>query len=224
LKCAEKEVAGGPPFDPESPFVIVCEGWQDASLVCGLLASLGITNCDVTYPTKTDGGNGKDAINKVVSLLVGRASDLNGIAVIADADPKPEDSFRTVCSSFAKPFEPPPKCFDIHQGRKHRTAVYLIPGRGKTGALEHLFLDAITGANPNALHCIDAYRDCTQSTADWSENKIGKMRLAAYVAAYCKNDPCCSPAFLWSSKNRILDLANPMFDELKGFLTEFTTT
>jgi hypothetical protein len=222
LKCAEKEIPGAPPFEPESPFVIVCEGWQDASFVCALLERLDITNCDVTYPTRTDGGNGKDAIKKMVYLLAGRKPVLSGLAVIADADPNPEDSFKGICESFSGPYKPPPNGFEIHEHKEVRTAVFLIPGKGKTGALEHLFLDAITAANPDALICVDTLRECAQSTREWSENKIGKMRLAAYVATTCKNDPCCSPAYLWTSKNRVFEISNPAFKELSDFLIAFT--
>lgn len=222
MKCAEKELPGAPPFEPESPYVIVCEGWQDASFVCGLLRHLGITNCDVTYPTKIDGGNGKEGINKVVGLLAGRAASLSGVAVIGDADTDPDESFKNLCTGFVSPFKAPSVCFSVLQGKRHRTAVFLIPGKGKTGTLEHLFLEAIILANSTALDCVDKYRDCTQTTTDWSENKIGKMRLAAYVAAHCKNDPCCSPAFLWTSKNHVFDIASPAFNEVCEFLREFT--
>jgi hypothetical protein len=222
LKCAEKEVAGAPPFEPESPFVIVCEGWQDASFVCALLERLGVTNCDVTYPKKSDGGNGKDAIKKMVLLLAGRKPVLSGLAVIADADSTPEDSFKGICESFSAPYKPPPNCFEMHEHKETRTAIFLIPGRNKTGALEHLFLDAIQAVNPDGLRCVDALRECAQVTREWSENKIGKMRLAAYVATNCKNDPCCSPAYLWSSKNMVFEISNPVFKELSDFLEAFT--
>lgn len=223
MKCAEKEVPGAPPFEPESPYVIVCEGWQDASFICALLDDLGITNCDVTYPTKKNGGNGKEAISKVVGLLAGRAADLKGVAVIGDADPDPVKSFTELCKGFTAPLHAPPQSFAVHHGKRHRAAIFLIPGQGKTGALEHLFLEAITLANPTALDCVNDYRICTQTTANWSENKVAKMRLAAYVAAHCHNDPCCSPAFLWTSKNQIFDIASPAFQELRDFLVEFTT-
>ncbi len=163
-----------------------------------------INNCDVTYPAKVDGGNGKEAIGKVVQLLAGRASSLWGVAIIADADPDPEKSFKDICIGFAAPFKAPANCFEIADGKRHRTAVFLIPGKDKTGALEHLFLDAITQVNVNALQCVDIYRDCCQTTENWSENVIGKMRLTAYVAANCEKNPACSPAFLWTSKHQII--------------------
>ncbi len=223
MKCAEKEIPGAPPFEPESPYVIVCEGWQDASFVCALLRDMEINNCDVTYPAKVDGGNGKEAIGKVVQLLAGRASSLWGVAIIADADPDPEKSFKDICIGFAAPFKAPANCFEIADGKRHRTAVFLIPGKDKTGALEHLFLDAITQVNVNALQCVDIYRDCCQTTENWSENMIGKMRLTAYVAANCEKNPACSPAFLWTSKHQVFEITNPAFQEIRDFLTAFTT-
>jgi hypothetical protein len=223
LKCAEKEIPGAPPFEPESPYVIVCEGWQDASFVCALLKDLGITNCDVTYPRKSDGGNGKDAIAKVLTLLAGRASAIEGIAVIGDADVNLANSFAEVCNGFPQPFVAPTQCFTVADGKKHRTGVFLIPGDNKTGTLEHLFIEAITLANPTALNCVETYRNCTATTTNWTDNKIGKMRLAAYVAAHCEDDPCCSPAYMWTSKKQVFQISSPAFQELRDFLVTFTT-
>jgi hypothetical protein len=145
------------------------------------------------------------------------------VGVIADADPDPQKSFKDVCGGFSHPFKAPAQCFVVSDGKHHRTAVFLIPGNGKTGTLEHLFLEAITLANPTALGCVDAYRTCTNTTGQWSENKIGKMCLATYVAAHCENDPCCSPAFLWTSKNQVFLISSPAFQELTDFLVAFTT-
>jgi hypothetical protein len=56
---------------------------------------------------------------------------------------------------------------------------------------------------------------------NWSANKQAKMKLACYIATQCKNDPCCSPAFIWATKNKVLEIANPVFKELSDLLAEF---
>jgi hypothetical protein len=222
LKCAKKESAGVDPFEPESPNVIVCEGWQDASLISGLLEHLRITNCDVTYPTKAEGANGRSGIENTVYLLSGRAGSVSGVLVVGDADDNPAASFKELVKAFCDPFKPPDEPFTVHIGRKKTTGIYLLPGKGKTGALEHLFLEAIALINPTGMHCIEELQTCANTTTDWSSNKLAKMKLACYVATHCKNDPCCSPAYLWSSKNRVFDLANMAFKELGDFLLEFS--
>lgn len=223
MKCANKESAGAPLFEPESPNVIICEGWQDASLICALLEHLDISNCDVTYPTKAEGANGKTGIKNSLYLLSAHARTLNGVLVIGDADGNPELTFQELCDAFCDPFKPPPQAHKLHSGKHHKTAIYLIPGKGKTGALEHLLLEAVNNVNATGVHCIEQFRACVGTTADWSANKLAKMRLACYVASHCKNDPCCSPAYLWSSKNKLFDLSNTAFEELSEFLLSFSS-
>jgi hypothetical protein len=221
LKCDEKEAQGAKPFEPESPYVIVCEGFQDMAFVCALLKYHGISNCDVTYPKKTDGGNGQTGIKNVVSLLAGRAAELSGVFIVADADEDPAASFKEVAKAFVDPFKPPESGFTIHKTKKHRTGVFLIPGNGRSGALENLLLEAAITTNPNAMHCIEEFQRCCNTITDWPASKQAKMKFACYIASQCKNDPCCSPAYIWASKNKVLDIASPVFGELVALLKEF---
>jgi hypothetical protein len=221
LKCDDKESPRAKPFEPESPNVIVCEGFHDMAFVCSLLNHLKITNCDVTYPKKSDGGNGKSGIKNVVALLAGREG-IAGVLIVTDADIDAEASFKDMKDAFCKPFDAPPKAFIIHRTKKHKTGIFLTPGAGKTGALESLLLEAVKLQHPDAINCIDALEKCTNSTAGWSDNKRSKMRLACYIACHCKNDPCCSPGFIWSEKNVVIDIASPAFTELCNLLQEFS--
>lgn len=222
MKCDEKEAARAKPFEPESSNVVVCEGFHDMGLVCALSKHLGITNCDVTYPKKSDGGNGKDAIKTVVELLAGRTPKPSGLLIVTDADADPNRSFEGIKAAFCSPYPAPPRPFVIHKARNHKTGVFLIPGTGKTGALEALLLAAVQKEKPDALKCIEQFEKCTNTTSSWSDNKKDKMRMACYVASHCKNDPCCSLAFMWSEKNLLLNLTNPVFEELGNFLKEFS--
>ncbi len=221
MKCDEKEAAAINPFEPESPYVIVCEGFHDMALVCALLRHAGITNCDVTYPKKKDGGNGKDAIKKVVELLAGRSAQLKGVFVVTDADLDPDDSFKTICGAFVPPFKAPTAAFTIHRGKDYRTGVFLTPGKGKTGEVEDLLLQVALDTNPRTIQCIEDFKVCVNTMGNWSANKQAKMKLACYIATQCKNDPCCSPAFIWATKNKVLEIANPVFKELSDLLAEF---
>ena len=70
MKCDEKEKTRDEPFKPESPFVIVCEGFHEAGFVCALLRHLGIDNCDVTFPKqKRDGAEGESGILEWTPIL-----------------------------------------------------------------------------------------------------------------------------------------------------------
>ena len=96
-------------------------------------------------------------------------------------DDDPDSSFKDVVQAFVDPFKPPPTGFVVHKTKKYKTGVFLAPGKGKTGALEHLLLEAATLANPDALKCREDFRHCVKTTTDWSSNKQAKMKLACYI-------------------------------------------
>jgi hypothetical protein len=226
LKCDEKEFKRDKAFEPESPYVIVCEGFQDSGLICALLRQLNITNCDVTYPKKRrDGANGKDAIFKVLEVVsqqkVGGES-LRGIAVVRDADEDPEASFKETAAGFPAPYVAPKEGFTIEQA-KYRTGIFLIPGKGKRGTLEHLLLDAVAAKNPPVVECVNKLETCASWRIDWSSNKNAKMKMHSVVASFCKDDPGCSLGFIWSKKaDNPMDIASPVFKELEDFLRAFS--
>lgn len=217
MKCDKKPVTREEPFEPESPHVIVCEGFQDAGLVCALLRHLHIDKCDVTFPKKRrEEKEGEGGIAAMVKLLCRR--DLEGIFVIRDADDKPEASFRLAAATFCGPFPTPKAAFVVEKGKK-RAGVFLIPGNGKTGTLEHLLLEAVKVSHPEVIRCVDAFEACSTKTVDWSNNKKAKMRMNSVVAAFCKADPGCSLGFIWEKgEHNPLDVASPAFEELREFL------
>jgi hypothetical protein len=226
LKCDEKESKREKAFEPKSPYVIVCEGFQDSGLICALLKQLQITNCDVTYPKKRrDGANGKDAIFSVlyaVSQQKVAGENLRGLAVIRDADDNPKDSFEEAAAKFPAPYAAPEESFKVERA-KYRTGIFLIPGKGKTGTLEHLLLDAVAAKNPPVLECVNKLETCANWRVDWSSNKTAKMKMHSVVASFCKDDPGCSLGFIWSKKaDNPMDIASPVFKELADFLRAFS--
>lgn len=214
MKCDDIKATAR--FEPESPFVIVCEGFHEGSLVCELLKHLKITNCDVTFPKK----NGRSGIAEVVGLLAGRAWDLHlkRVFIVADAETNAGTSFTDMCKAFVFPFRAPKTPFTVRQDKHFRTGIFILPGAGKNGALEHLLLDAAKEKTPEHLKCIETFEECVGTTGGWSENKKAKLRLACYVATHCQNDPCCGTGFIWRSDNVMLDIASGVFKELGDFL------
>jgi len=221
LKCDEKEVKRDKPFEPESPYVIVCEGFQDSGLVCALLKKLGITNCDVAFPKKRrDGANGKDGIAKMVDLL--RDRKLDGVAVIRDADDDPADALKEAQSAFSGPYIAPQKPFTIEK-KKNRTGIFLVPGAGKTGTLDDLLFSAVVASGHPVTGCVDNFQTCSNWTAGWANNKKAKMKMHSLVAAFCKDDPGCSLGFIWQKGvDNPIDISSPVFRELSDFLTAFS--
>lgn len=221
MKCDRKEQSSVDKFEPESPYVVVCEGFQDLGLICTLLKHLNINNCDVTYPKKIEGGNGKDAICKMVTLLGGRPL-VEGVLIVADADSNPAGAFKTLCQGMDR-FPVPKAPFVVEKSRSMRSGVYLLPGSGKTGALEHLILEVIKSERPDLIACVETYRQCTAGKTAWSDNDDAKMKMQCIVAATCEKNPYCSLSWIWDSKYKQIpvDIASPVLKELSDFLVAF---
>jgi hypothetical protein len=219
LKCDELGKRGAENFQPESPLVIVCEGFHESGLVCALLKHLNIQDCDVTFPKKKMGTGG---ISDVVTLLAG-VDSVNGIAIIRDADDDPRASFAAAAATFVDPYESPREGFVVHRGRHRKSAVFLMPGRNKNGATEHLLFEAFTASHAALARSVTDFEATAVNMAGWADNDKAKMRMQCAVASFCEDDPQCSLAFIWhKGADNPLDIASPVFNELAAFLTEFS--
>lgn len=224
MKFDDKEEFQHPPFKPESPFVIVCEGFQDGGFFCALLKHLNITNCDVTFPKKKrDGANGKEGIPAMVRLL-SEVPTVQGIAVMRDADEDANASFTEAQAAFVAPFPVPTHSFVVERERDKATGVFLIPGNGQLGALETLLLKAVFASHAEFAICMNSLEGCHQVTANWTENKKAKMRMQCVIASFCQENPGCSLGFIWGKgKDNPIDIASTVFQELADFLHDFTS-
>jgi hypothetical protein len=225
LKCDEKELSRSEPFKPESTLVIVCEGFQDAGFICALLRHLGISNCDVTFPKKKrDGANGEGGIAAMVNLLSAVPS-VQGIAIIRDSDDNATHSFEKACAAYVKPFDSPKEPFIVERGRHKTAGVFLMPGKNKTGALEHLLLESVFTTHLSLANCITTLETCNQRVINWNENKKAKMKMQCVIASFCHDDPGCSLGFIWQKgTDNPIDIASPVFQELATFLRGFSAT
>jgi hypothetical protein len=209
-----------------SPFFIACEGMSDARLIDELLQHLGIENCRVGCPSRDSvGGEGKDSLPKylanVQNVLQQRNTALEGILVIADADDSRETSFTAVKKAlqFAE-FPVPLKPFSIEE-LKPRAAVYLIPGEGRDGTLEHILLEAAFAKNNKLEGCINTFLECI-GNVDCTPNKDAKMRMSSLIGATCQDNPWASAAVIWSETHNPVPIDSPSFDHLSDFLRRFS--
>jgi hypothetical protein len=84
---------------------------------------------------------------------------------------------------------------DLHMsvlGWKPETAIFLMPGKGRKGTLEHLLFEAVAGKHEEVAKCVSSLEACAKSIAAWEENKKAKMRMQCVVASFCQDDPACS--------------------------------
>ena len=211
------------------PYFIVTEGMGDASLIDELLQFRGITNCSVGCPSRESSkGTGKDAFPRYFAAIQTARSRVEstrllGLLVIADADMSADKAFGAITAGMGLAMFPVPRSPFSIEGNEFRVAVYLLPGEGKTGTLEHLLLDAVFAKTDSLRKCLDDFSTCTGAFRSSKPNKLAKMRMSALAAAFCEDNPWCSPNIMWSDKKNPVPIDSPCFNHIGDFLTRFAS-
>ncbi len=211
----------------DKPFLAVCEGMSDATFVARLLRHIGVDTVCVGCPgPKFAGGQGFDALPPylagIQAVIKGRVQ-LKGLIVIFDADQTAKKKFKTIRKALGDAaFPTPASPFKVYN-KMMRIAVYIIPGKGKRGTLDHLLFDAAIKKRPVLLTCVDQFSGCTKRVRHWTNNQRAKMRLSAIVAASCQGNPWASANTMWSQRDCPVPIGSSRFAELKAFLSEFTS-
>jgi hypothetical protein len=224
----DRELKNGIPL----PFLVACEGYGDVCLVDALLKHYRIGNCAVGCPSRDSvGGEGKDKLPKylgaVQAALKSRSQTLRGILVVVDADSSQVDSFNAAnvaldYGEFPKALQP----FTIYD-LVLRVAIYVMPGKGRDGTLEHLLLDAAYLEKPKAARCVDRFLACINKRSCFDRpvykmNQHAKMRMSALAAATCQKNPWTSAANIWGDKGNPVPIESPCFSSLVEFLKQFS--
>ncbi len=211
------------------PFFIVTEGMGDARLIDEILQFRGITNCSVGCPSRESSKNktGKDAFpDYLASIQTARTRvnsvTLRGILVIGDADTDADVAFGAIRDALNDAIFPTPdRSFSIQEIATFRVAVYLLPGQGRTGTLEHLLLEAALLKKPELEKCLDDFSDCTGALRSAKQNKQAKMRMSVLAGAFCEDNPWCSAHTMWSDVKNPVPIDTTCFDHLSAFITDF---
>jgi hypothetical protein len=211
------------------PFVVVCEGYGDLRFIYALIQFKNITNCSLGCPSQKGGfGTGKAAIPSylkgIQTTILRKKANLQGVVVIADADDDRAASFDLMVEALQSAKFPVPAAPFSIEGNPLRVGIFLLPGPGKNGCLEHILWDAVVRKTPTVEQCVADFSTCTGGhiTAA-SENQRAKMRMSALVAAFCKDNPWASPGLMWSDGGNPVPINSVCFNELAAFLTQFTT-
>lgn len=211
------------------PFVVVCEGYGDIRFIDALLEFKKITNCSVGCPSNRGGfGTGKEAIppylKGIQTAILRKKANLKGILVIADADENPTASFNLMVHALQTANFPAPAAPFSIEGNPLRAGVFLMPGAGRNGCLEHILWDAAVGKTPGIEQCLTDFSACTGGhIMAASGNHQAKMKMSALVAAFCKDNPWASPGLMWSDAGNPVPIDSVCFNGLAAFLTQFTT-
>jgi len=127
-------------------FVVACEGYSDVGFISALLEHHNITNCCVGCPSREGtGGEGKDKLPEYLvglkAALINYGTTIDGLLVVVDADTDQAGAFQAATRAMGEGIFPAPAApFSIETIGGMRTAVYIIPGPGLDGTLEHLLL------------------------------------------------------------------------------------
>jgi hypothetical protein len=211
------------------PFFIVAEGMGDARFIDELLQFKGITSCSVGCPSRESSKNktGKDAFPEyLLAIQTARARaksvPLRGLLTVADADGDAGRSFTAVTNALENAqFPKPADAFKISEVDGFKVAVYLVPGEGETGTLEHILLKAVFKKSPALEKCLEDLSTCTGGLKSVKPNAQAKMRMSALAATFCADNPWCSAANMWSDKGNPVPINSDCFNHLHEFLATF---
>jgi hypothetical protein len=171
---------------------------------------------------------GKNAFPKYFSAIQtartrAKSVPLHGLLVIGDANGNADQSFNEVTTALqAATFPVPARPFDVSvDGNGFKVAVYLVPGHGETGTLEHLLLKAVFQKTPGLEKCMADFSACSNGLKSPKANIQAKMRMSALAATFCADNPWCSLANMWSDANNPVPINSSHFDPLSNFVKNF---
>jgi hypothetical protein len=201
----------------------------DARLIDELLKLNQIASCSIGCPSQASSkGQGRGAFPRyLASIQTARTRfnsvPLRGLLVVADANGNAAKSFKDVSESLQESkFPVPSRAFNIEEVDRLRVAVYLVPGEGETGTLEHILLRAVFKKSPDLEGCLDNFSTCTGGLRSTDPNLQAKMRMSALAAAFCEENPWCSPNLIWSTAGNPVPIDSDCFAGLSKFLADFS--
>lgn len=199
------------------PVYVACEGAADQYFLCRLLAHHQIVGVDVA----SVGGNLDTFTKHLLGLRV--AADfkkLKALIIVTDNDLAPAQRFAAAQQSLlgASLLAPSaPWALEQQQGQIS-TGVVMLPGPGRVGTLETLFVEALAVARPTFVPCLDQLRDCAVVPMTWDEVKLAKMRFHAAIAALCEDGPGTAASRIWSATHNPIPIDSGGFAPLADFL------
>ncbi len=212
------------PISINSPFHVVCEGNTDKAFLEHLIEHLGLQDFKVGTPERV-GAHGVSGFRKYLLAIETSSGParLRGLLVVADADDDPAQRFNEVRAALARIGCDVPEPFTPRRvdSKNLTVGVFLMPGRGRPGTLEHLLLDAVFEHRPELERCVNEFQECLNGPAAWPENKRAKMQLHALIAGCCEEEPSTNLATLWSKRGNPVPLASARFNELVETLRYF---
>jgi hypothetical protein len=150
-------MSGGTRID--KPYVVFVEGKDEENVLDSILSAQGQTEVQCVVV----GGKDKFALKVPAAVNITGFKNVRSLAIIRDADDDAEATFQSVRAVLTKAQLPcPDQPGQWLTTSTPRVGVYIVPGSGRPGFLEHLFLEAHQ-QHPFFLCCQDFSAACTNA-------------------------------------------------------------
>jgi len=206
-----------------APVLVVCEGPSDCGLINALVQHHRLSGIEAQCPGERNIGiHGFSAIPKfllALSTSPGWAA-LKGLFLVVDANGDPAARFAEAVQLMATVNCKVTNPFQVEMGAL-TAAVYLMPGPGRQGCLEHLLLDAIETKDANLIACVDSFASCVKLPLSWAPNDLAKMRVHSLITACCEEEPAVALSRVWSRKGNPIPVDSSTFTDLVNLLQQF---
>jgi hypothetical protein len=198
--------------------LVLCEGKEDLAVLKQIAQSSNLRGLKIEeYGGKSKLSDYLRLISKNSDFISGR---IHRILVTRDADEAPEAAYQSACDGI-----------DAHFGIKFSTqnvwlavtqqceiALWIAPGKGRTGMIESLCLDAAKSTTPSTFDCLDEYTGCLKNRHKielHEKERFGIWTIAAQGTALGQRRLSFSDAL-----QRIdFDWSDPVFSEIRELLT-----
>lgn len=193
----------------QHPYVLFVEGLDEVNVFTAILTQAGLTDVDVR-----DVG-GKERLRHQLPVAVKQSSfaKVKAIGVVQDADDSEQSTFASICSVLKACQLPQPKtvgAFVTVDGR--RIGALVLPGNGRQGYLEDLFLEASSGLPEYA--CVDSFVAAIREATGRQLNS--KSRAHALMVALEINEPRLGRGF----QTQNLPANRPAYNCIREFASE----
>ena len=161
---------------------------------------------------------GKDNFSKYLSAIsqMPDFAQVKKLGVIRDADTSYENAFKSVRDAVKKCNLLIPLKTNQLEGENPAVGIFIMPGEGKSGALEDLLLESVQ--NDRATPCVNNYFVCLkENLSNWPPKNISKSWIHAFLSSRpdgTKRLGEAAHAGYWS-------FDNPAFDEIRHFIDLF---
>lgn len=224
-------------FEFKNPFVMLGEGVADNAFFQRLCEKRSLPKFDFPFPDRIRGKEGKtlggkDSFGEMLQHIE-PIQALNpsryGIVIAIDCGDNVQKAFKHVAKQVETTgFYPCPKkpneITRPNDRSKHMPplALMLIPGEGKTGALETLCVEFLRKRHEKNATCLDQYLACLDQNGveigGWGAEKRGKAEMQCLIATTNRDDPNKSARF--AIEAGLIEVCNPVFDEIATTLRQ----